>query len=140
MNTLTKLATALPAITLLGACSMMNPTPTAPTMPTTTVPSESVTTVAYDRMASARYTCTDESQVMVKQSINKEQVMVNATLPKINWSQQPIILNGGVNGNTASYVNESNPEVIYAWHMQGDEGVLAMKWADGKEYQVNCKI
>lgn len=137
MKTLTKLVATLPAIAVLGACSTTTPTPSKPT---TTVPSESVTTLAYDRMAPAPYTCTDNSQVMVKQSINKEQVMVNATLPKVNWSQQPILLNGGVRGNTASYINNSNPEVIYAWHMQGNEGVLAMKWADGKEYQVNCKI
>ncbi len=137
MNTLIKLATALPTIAVLGACSTMTPTPSTPT---TTVPSESVTTLAYDRMAPARYTCTDNSQVMAKQSVNKEQVMITATLPKVNWSQQPIILNGSVNVNTASYVNESNPEVIYAWHMQDDKGILAMKWADGKEYQVNCKI
>ena len=137
MKTLTKLVATLPAIAILGACSTTTP---APSKPTTTVPSESVTTLAYDRMAPAPYTCTDNSQVMVKQSINKEQVMVNATLPKVNWSQQPILLNGGVKGNTASYINNSNPEVIYAWHMQGNEGILAMKWADGKEYQVNCKI
>lgn len=136
MNTLIKLATAVPAIALLGACSTMTPAPSTPT----TVPSESVTTLAYDRMAPARYTCTDNSQVMAKQSINKQQVMVTATLPKVGWSQQPILLNGEVQGNTASYVNESNPEVIYAWHMQDDKGILAMKWADGKEYQVNCKI
>ena len=138
MNTLTKLAITLPAVALLGACSTINPTPT-PNTPTP-APSQSVTTLAYDRMAPARYTCTDNSQVMAKQSVNKQQVMVNATLPKVGWSQQPIILNGGVEGNTASYVNESNPEVIYAWHMQDDKGILAMKWADGKEYQVNCKI
>ena len=136
MNNLAKLAATLPAVALLGACSTMSP---KPNMPVTT-PSESVTTLAYDRMAPAPYTCTDDSQVMVKQSINKEQVMVNATVPKINWSQQPIILDGGPNGKVSSYVNESNPEVIYAWHMQADEGVFAMKWADGKTYQVNCKI
>ena len=139
MNTLTKLVATLPAIAILGACSTMNPTP-KPTVPATTVASESVTTLAYDRMAPAPYTCTDNSRVMAKQSVNKEQVMINATVPKVNWSQQPIILNGGVNGNKASYVNESNPEVIYAWHMQGNEGILAMKWADDRTYQVDCKI
>lgn len=138
MNTLTKLATALPAIALLGACSTMNPT-TTPNEPTTT-PSESVTNAAYDRMAPAPYTCTDDSQIMAKQSVDTKQVMINATLPKINWSQQPVILNGGINGDTASYINDSNPEVIYAWHMQGNEGVFAMKWADGTEYQVNCQL
>ena len=139
MNTLTNLATALPAIALLGACSTMNPTP-APSEPAPTVPSESVTNSAYDRMAPAPYTCTDDSQILAKQSINNKQVMINATLPKVNWTQQPVILNGGVNGETASYVNNSNPEVIYAWHMQGNEGVFAMKWADGTEYQVTCKM
>ena len=137
MNNLTKLAATLPAMALLGACSTMTP---KPTMPATTVPSESVTTLAYDRMAPARYTCTDNSQVMAKQSVNKEQVMVNATVPKINWSQQPIILNGEPNGKVSSYINDSNPEVIYAWHMTDNEGVLAMKWADGTVYQVNCEI
>ncbi|WP_350561413.1 hypothetical protein [Psychrobacter sp. CAL346-MNA-CIBAN-0220] len=134
MNTMMKLATALPALALLSACAT-----TAPTMPKTEA-SESVTDAAYDRMAPAPYTCTDDSQIMAKQSINKKQVMLNATLPKIKWSQQPIILNGAVQGDTASYVNESNPEVVYAWHMKGDKGILAMKWADGKEYQVNCQL
>lgn len=138
MNNLTKLVAALPAIALLGACTTMNPTP-APDA-TTPAPAESVTKVAYDRMAPVPYTCTDDSQIMVKQSVNKEQVMLNATLPKINWTQQQLILDGGVQGDTASYVNEANPEFIYAWHMKGDEGILAMKWADGKEYQVSCKI
>lgn len=135
MNTLTKLATALPALALLSACAT-----TAPTITPDSTPAESVTKVAYDRMAPAPYTCTDDSKVMVKQSVNKKQVMLDATIPKVKWAQQQVILNGGVSGDTASYINESSPDVIYAWHMKGDEGVLAMKWADGKEYQVNCKI
>ena len=135
MNTLTKVAVALPALALLSACVT-----TAPTTPNKTPASESVTDVAYDRMVPAPYTCTDDSQILAKQSINKKQVMLTATLPKVNWSKQPIILNGGVKGDTASYVNESNPEVVYAWHMTGDKGILAMKWANGKEYQVNCQI
>ena len=134
MNTLIKLATALPALALLSACAT-----TAPTMPNTPA-SESVTDAAYDRMAPAPYTCTDGSTINAKQSINKKQVMLNATLPKVNWANQPIILNGAVQGDTASYVNESNPEVVYAWHMKGDKGIFAMKWANGKEYQVNCQV
>ena len=134
MNTMMKIVTALPAIALLSACAT-----TAPVMPKTEA-SESVTEAAYDRMAPAPYTCTDDGKVLAKQSINQKQVMLNVTLPKVNWSQQPIILNGGVEGDTASYVNESNPEVVYAWHMKGDKGILAMKWADGKEYQVNCQL
>ena len=137
MHTLTKFATALPALALLSACAT-----TVPTTPesSNTPASESVTNAAYDRMAPAPYTCTDDSTIMAKQSINKKQVMLNATLPKVNWADQPIILNGGVQGDTASYVNESNSEVVYAWHMKGDKGIFAMKWADGKEYQVNCQI
>jgi len=110
MNTTMKIATALPALALLSACAT-----TAPTAPNT--PAETMTNAAYDRMAPAPYTCTDDSQIMAKQSINKNQVMLNATLPKIKCS-----------------------EVVYAWHMKGDKGILAMKWADGKEYQVNCQI
>jgi len=116
MNTLTKFAVALPTLALLSACAT-----TAPTTP-------------------APYTCTDGSKILAKQSINKKQVMLDATLPKVNWANQPIILNGGVQGDTASYVNESNSEVVYAWHMKEDRGIFAMKWADGKEYQVNCQI
>ena len=134
MNTLMKLATALPALAFMSAC-----TTTTPVVPTTP-PSESVTDAAYDRMAPARYSCTDDSKVMAKQSINKKQVMLTATLPTVNWSQQPIILNGNVKDGVASYVNNSSDEITYAWHMKGDTGVLAMKWANGKEYQVNCKI
>ncbi|WP_201534952.1 hypothetical protein [Psychrobacter ciconiae] len=132
-NTL-KLAAAIPALALLSACATTAPT----TTPTT--PAESATDVAYDRMAPAPYTCTDGGKIMAKQSINKQQAMLNVTLPKVNWANQPLILNGGMNGDTASYVNDSNPEVIYAWHMKGNEGVLAMKWATGQEYQVTCKI
>lgn len=137
MHTLTKFATALPALALLSACAT-----TAPTTPesSNTPASETVTNAAYDRMAPAPYTCTDGSKVMAKQSINKKQVMLNATLPKVNWADQPIILNGGVQGDTASYVNESNSEVVYAWHMKDDKGIFAMKWANGKEYQVNCQV
>ena len=134
MNTLTKLATTLPALALLSACAT-----TAPTTPNTPA-SESVTDAAYDRMAPAPYTCTDGSKILAKQSINKKQVMLNATLPKVNWANQPIILNGAVQADTASYVNESNPEVVYAWHMKADKGIFAMKWANGKEYQVNCQV
>lgn len=56
MNTLTKVAVALPALALLSACAT-----TAPTTPNKTPASESVTDVAYDRMAPAPYTCTDGS-------------------------------------------------------------------------------
>ena len=133
MNTLTKLATALPALALLSACATT--APTAPTTPTDTMPNS-----AYDRMAHVPYTCNDDSKIMAKQSINKNQVMLDATLPKLKWADQSIILNGGVKGDTASYVNDSNPEVVYAWHMEGDKGIFATKWADGKEYKVNCQI
>ncbi|WP_133103771.1 MULTISPECIES: hypothetical protein [unclassified Psychrobacter] len=134
MNTLTKLATALPALALLSACAT-----TAPTTANTPA-SESVTDVAYDRMAPAPYTCTDNSTIMAKQSINKKQTMLNATLPKVKWAEQPLILNSIVQGDVASYVNDSNPEATYAWHMKGDKGIFAMKWANGKEYQVNCQV
>ncbi len=134
MTTMLKIAAALPALALISACST-----TAPVMPTTPS-SESVTDAAYDRMAPVPYTCTDGATIRAKQSINQKQVMLNATLPKVNWVDQPMILNGDVQGNTASYVNESNPEVVYAWHMTDDKGILAMKWANGKEYQVDCKI
>ena len=134
MSTTMKVIAALPALALITACAT-----TAPTTPTTSV-TDTTPTVAYDRMASVPYTCTDDSKIMAKQSINKQQVMLSATLPKVNWNDQAMILNGGISGNTASYVNESNPEVIYAWHMKGDEGILAMKWANGKAYQVTCKV
>lgn len=135
MNTLTKIATALPALALLSACAT-----TAPTTPnaSNTPASESVTDAAYDR--TAPYTCTDNSKIMAKQSINKKQVMLNATLPKVQWAEQPIILNGAVQGDTANYVNDSNPKATYAWHMKGDKGIFAIKWANGTEYQVNCQI
>lgn len=133
MNTLTKLATALPALALLSACATT--APTTPTTPTDTMPNS-----AYDRMAPAPYICTDDSQILAKQSINKKQATITATVPQLGWTEQAVILNGGVEGNTASYVNDSNPDIIYAWHMKEDQGILAMKWANGKEYQVNCQI
>ena len=132
MKTMLKLATALPALALLSACAT-----TAPTVQPS--PSESVTDAAYDRMMPERYTCTDDAQIMAKQSINKQQAMITATVPKIKWSQQQVLLNGGIQGDTASYTNESNPEVAYAWHMKGDKGILAMKWTDGTTYQVHCE-
>ena len=137
MNTLTKIVTALPALALLTACAT-----TAPTTPNTsdTPVTGTIPDAAYDRMAAAPYTCTDNSTIMAKQSINKKQAMVNATLPKVGWNEQPIILQGGVQGDTASYVNNSNPKATYAWHMKGDKGIFAIKWANGKEYQVNCQI
>ncbi len=137
MNTMMKLTATLPAVALMAACSTT--TPTAPTTPSTPV-AQGMNDMAYDRMAPVPYTCSDDSSILAKQSINKNQATINVTAPKLNWSQQPIILVGGVEGETASYVNASNPEVIYAWHMKANQGVLAMKWADGKTYQVNCKV
>lgn len=136
MKTITKIATTLPALALLSACATTAPNPAD----TTNTPVTEEVTAAYDRMAPAPYTCTDGSKIMAKQSINKEQVMVNATLPKVKWTEQAVILNGGVQGDVASYVNDSNPEVVYAWHMKDDKGIFAMKWANGNEYQVNCQI
>lgn len=150
MNTLIKYATALPALALLSACATTAPTtkpnasetPAKDSMPVEgSVPAkEGMPDAAYDRMAAATYTCTDNSKIMAKQSINKKQAMVNATLPNVKWTEQKIVLNGGVQGDTASYVNASNPEAAYAWHMKGDKGIFAIKWANGKEYQVNCQI
>lgn len=137
MNTIIKITAALPAFALISACST-----TAPVMPTspTTTPTKSVPNLAYDRMAPVPYTCSDDSEVLAKQSINKEQANIIVTAPKLNWSRYRLVLNGDVQGKVASYVNNSSPEVIYAWHMQGDTGVLAMKWSDGKTYQIDCKI
>ncbi|WP_394210215.1 hypothetical protein [Psychrobacter piscatorii] len=136
MNTITKIATTLPVLALLSACAT-----TAPATPDTTdTPAPEKVTAAYDRMAAAPYTCTDGSKIMAKQSINKKQVMLNATLPKVKWTEQKLVLNGGVKGDVASYVNDSNPEAIYAWHMKDDKGIFAIKWASGTEYKVNCQI
>ncbi len=141
MKTAIKLVAALPALALVTACSTMNPTmPEPPATTTPTTNAANPTTVAYDRMSPVSYACTDNSSILAKQSINKKQATITATVPKLNWSQQQLILIGGVQGDTASYVNDSNPEIIYAWHMQGDEGVLAMKWASGQTYQVDCKV
>ena len=140
MNTLTKFAIALPTFALLSACATTAPTtsngseiPDAPT-------SEGMADAAYDRMAPAPYTCTDDSQIMAKQSINKKQATLNVTLPKVQWAAQPIILNGEAQDHVASYVNDSSPDAIYAWHMKEDKGIFAIKWADGTEYHVSCQI
>ena len=136
MKTITKIVTALPTLALLSACAT-----TAPTMPDetdTSAPENNI--AAYDRMAAAPYTCTDGSTIMAKQSINKKQVMLNATLPKVKWTEQKIVLNGEVEGDVASYVNDSNPKAIYAWHMKDDKGIFAIKWASGQEYKVNCQL
>ena len=136
MNTITKIATALPALALLSACAT-----TASTTPDTTdTPAPEKVTAAYDRMAAAPYTCTDGSTIMAKQSINKKQVMLNATLPKVKWTEQKLVLNGDVKGDVASYVNDSNPKAVYAWHMKEDKGIFAIKWASGQEYKVNCQL
>lgn len=135
MKSLFKLAAAAPAIALISACAT-----TAPTTPPPSASGNQMPDAAYDRMMPERYTCADDGQIMAKQSINKQQAQLTVTLPKLNWSQQPITLAGGVKGTTASYVNDSNPEIIYAWHMQDNNtGLLAMKWANGEEYQVACK-
>ena len=65
MNTMMKLTATLPAVALLAACSTT--TPTAPTTPAT--PTNGTSDMAYDRMAPAPYTCTDDSQILAKQSI-----------------------------------------------------------------------
>jgi len=137
MNTLTKFAIALPTFALLSACAT-----TAPTTPSTSdVPaSEGMVDAAYDRMAPAPYTCTDDSTITAKQSINKKQVMLNVTLPKVKWAAQPVILNGDAQDHVASYVNSSSTDAIYAWHMKEDKGIFAIKWADGTEYSVSCQI
>ncbi|MGP9493615.1 hypothetical protein [Psychrobacter sp. AOP7-B1-24] len=142
MNTLTKFAIALPTFALLSACATTAPTtPNASDVPASDIPeSETVPSAAYDRMAPAPYTCTDDSQIMVKQSINKKQVMLNVTLPKVKWAAQPIILNGDAQEHVASYVNDSSPGAVYAWHMKEDKGIFAIKWADGTEYHVSCQI
>ncbi|MGO1251669.1 hypothetical protein [Psychrobacter sp.] len=139
MKTITKIATALPALALLSACATTAPTTSETSSTTTDTPTTEQPSAAYDRMAPTPYTCTDDSMVMAKQSINKQQVMLNATLPAVEWDKQAIILNGQVNGEVASYTNNSNPEVVYAWHMKGNEAVLAMKWASGTEYNVTCR-
>ena len=137
MNTILKMTAALPALALINACST-----TTPMMPTTPVNSttQGVSDMAYDRMAPVPYTCSDDSEVLAKQSINKEQANIIVTAPKLNWSRYRLVLNGDVQGEVASYVNTSNPEVIYAWHLKEDTGVLAMKWASGKTYQLDCTI
>lgn len=87
MNTMMKLTATLPAVALMAACSTT--TPTTPTTPAT--PTTGMSDMAYDRMAPAPYTCTDDSQILAKQSINKKQATISATVPKINWSQQEVI-------------------------------------------------
>ena len=142
MNTLTKIVAALPALALLSACATTAPTtPNTSDVPESDTPtSETMPSAAYDRMAPAPYTCTDDSIITAKQSINKKQVMLNVTLPKVKWASQPVILNGDAQDHVASYVNDSSPDAVYAWHMKEDKGIFAIKWADGTEYNVSCQI
>lgn len=136
MTTLLKLAATLPPLALLSACAATMPSTANNTAANAT---SEIPVAAYDRMAPNRYSCTDNSQITAKQSIDKTQAMINVTLPSINWSQQPITLNGKVNGATASYMNDTNPDIIYAWHMKEGAGLLALKWRNGKEYHVTCQ-
>ena len=138
MQTITKIATALPALALLSACATT--APTAMDDPEAPMPEPEKTVAAYDRMAAAPYTCNDGGKIMAKQSINKEQAMLNVTLPNVKWAEQKLILDGGVKGDVASYVDDSNPKAAYAWHMKEDKGIFAIKWASGEEYTVNCQI
>ncbi|GAA0309096.1 hypothetical protein [Psychrobacter aestuarii] len=131
--TLSKTLTLIPAIALLSACAT-----TMPKAPVSKGASQTPS-AAYDRMASPRYQCNDDAVITAKQSINKQQVMINATVPTIGWKEQLIIMNGSVQGDSASYINDAHDDIIYAWHMKPGAGLLAMKWTNGKTYHVTCK-
>lgn len=140
MTPLLKLAATLPPLALLSACAATMPNSANNSVTNTNANSTTeIPIAAYDRMAPNRYSCTDNSQITAKQSIDKKQVMINVTLPSINWKQQPITLNGGVNGATASYMNDTSPDIIYAWHMKQGAGLLALKWRNGEDYHVTCE-
>lgn len=131
--TLSKSLALIPAIALLSACAT-----TLPKAPVSDGASQTPS-AAYDRMASPRYQCTDDAVITAKQSINKQQVMITATVPNIGWKDQRIIMNGSVQGDTASYINDAQDNIIYAWHMKPGAGLLAMKWNNGKSYHITCE-
>jgi membrane-bound inhibitor of C-type lysozyme len=135
MKTLTKLAMAVPAFALLTACAT---SPTAPVV--TPKPAEQLTQLAYDRMAPARYTCGDAGEILAKESVNKQQVMLNVTLPALKFNQQSVLLNEKPAASGVRYVNDANPASTLTWHTKGKEALFAVDWANGDEYKAVCKM
>ena len=137
MKTLTKLAMAVPAFALLSACA------TAPTPPVKPKPkpkpAEHLTQLAYDRMMPERYNCGTAGHIMAKQSINKQQVMLDVTLPALKFNQQSILLNHQPVPTGVRFVNDANPASTLSWSANGDDAVFAVNWANGNEYKATCK-
>ncbi|WP_296403380.1 MliC family protein [Psychrobacter sp.] len=125
------LLTVLPLTLFIAACAS-NPT-------THTTTTNTSTNKAYDRMAPERFVCEDNATVMPKYSIDGEQAIVTASLPKANWNNQNLTMTIAPSGSGARYVNSDNPNVTYEWHTKADSGLMGVKWANGNEYIVNCE-
>lgn len=137
MNKMTKLMTALPALALLSACATSPET--VPQQTPTTTPAQQVTGVQYDKMMPERYSCGDAGDIMAKQSLNKEQAMLTATLPSLKFDQQSIILNKATAEVGTRYVNDANPDATIQWQMKDDAALFAVDWANGQNYKAVCK-
>jgi|29_taG_2_1085357.scaffolds.fasta_scaffold00033_4 membrane-bound inhibitor of C-type lysozyme len=125
-----KLLTLLPLSLVMAACA---------TSPTTTTTTQQTTNKAYDRMAPEQFVCEDDATVQAKYSMDGEQAMINASLPKANWNNQTLTMNIATSGSGARYVNSDSPNVTYDWHTKADYGIMSLKWADGNEYAVQCE-
>ena len=121
---------AIPAALALSACSTTTPVKTTP------APS---TQLAYERMAPEVFTCEDDSELLVKYLVDKTQTTITATVPKVSWSGQVVVLNRAPAASGVRYVNDSSDNIEYEWHAKGDTGIFAFNWANGNEYELKCQ-
>ena len=100
---------------------------------------EPQTQLTYDRMMPNRYSCGDDGEIMAKQSINKEQVMLTANLAKLKFNSPSITLHQVASPSGVRFINDANPASTLAWHLAGDQALFTVNWTDGQEYSASCQ-
>ncbi len=84
------------------------------------------------------FTCEGNGQVLASYSTNGETAYLQVTIPQVNLSKQNVELQQAVSASGVRYVNESDPELSYEWHIKNQEGIMSVYSSDGEQYSTLC--
>lgn len=86
----------------------------------------------------ATYQCDQNAKVMAKYQPNEDRAVLTINAPTWQLNNQEITMHPAVSGSGMRFINDTNPNSLYAWHAKGRDGILSVTIA-GKEHMLSCE-
>ena len=93
---------------------------------------------AHQQTLVATYQCDQNAKVMAKYQPSEDRAVLTINAPTWQLNNQEITMRPAVSGSGMRFINDTNPNSLYAWHTKGRDGILSVTIA-GKEHMLSCE-